>query len=141
MSPKEAMIETMNFAFPTIITSGTILAVAGTLIGAMTSEAAICGIGESLGRGTIISMLLVMFVLPQLLLLGDKIVEKTSFSMPKVAARPEKKANGKVQLDGRVKGYISGTVDGVISGTVDGEVNVTLMSKKLSEEEAKENEE
>ena len=61
--------------------------------------------------------------------------------MPKVAARPEKKANGKVQLDGRVKGYISGTVDGVISGTVDGEVNVTLMSKKLSEEEAKENEE
>ncbi len=141
MSPKEAMIETMNFAFPTIITSGTILAVAGTLIGAMTSEATICGIGESLGRGTIISMLLVMFVLPQLLLLGDKIVEKTSFSMPKVAARPEKKANGKVQLDGRVKGYISGTVDGVISGTVDGEVNVTLMSKKLSEEEAKENEE
>ena len=141
MSPKEAMIETMNFAFPTIITSGTILAVAGTMIGAMTSEAAICGIGESLGRGTIISMLLVMFVLPQLLLLGDKIVEKTSFSMPKVAARPEKKANGKVQLDGRVKGYISGTVDGVISGTVDGEVNVTLMSKKLSEEEAKENEE
>jgi len=141
MSPKEAMIETMNFAFPTIITSGTILAVAGTLIGAMTSEAAICGIGESLGRGTIISMLLVMFVLPQLLLLGDKIVEKTSFSMPKAAARPEKKTNGKVQLDGRVKGYISGTVDGVISGTVDGEVNVTLMSKKLSEEEAKENEE
>ena len=141
MSPKEAMIETMNFAFPTIITSGTILAVAGTLIGAMTSEAAICGIGESLGRGTIISMLLVMFVLPQLLLLGDKIVEKTSFTMPKVAARPEKKANGKVQLDGRVKGYISGTIDGVISGTVDGEVNVTLMSKKLSEEEAKENEE
>lgn len=53
MSHRDAMIETLNFAFPTVITSGTILAVAGTLIGQMTSEAAIVGIGQSLGRGTV----------------------------------------------------------------------------------------
>ena len=141
MPKKEAMIETMNFAFPTIITSGTILAVAGTLIGQMTSEAAIVGIGESIGRGTIISMLLVMFVLPQILLLGDKIVEKTSFSMPKAALLPEKQVSGKMQIDGRVKGYISGTVDGVIHGTVDGDINVNLVSGTVLEEEAESNEE
>ena len=70
MSHRDAMIETLNFAFPMVITSGTILAVTGTLIGQMTSEAAIVGIGQSLGRGTIISMLFVLFVLPQILLLG-----------------------------------------------------------------------
>ena len=46
MSHRDAMIETLNFAFPTVITSGTILAVAGTLIGQMTSETAIVGIGQ-----------------------------------------------------------------------------------------------
>ena len=61
MPKKQAIIETMNFAFPTILTSGTILAVAGTLIGKMTSEAAIAGIGQSLGRGTIISIIMVAF--------------------------------------------------------------------------------
>lgn len=64
MSHRDAIIETMNFAFPTIITSGSILAVAGTLIGLMTSTASITGIGQNLGRGTIISIFLVMFVLP-----------------------------------------------------------------------------
>lgn len=63
MHHRDAIIETMNFAFPTIITSGTILAVAGTLIGMMTSTPSITGIGQNLGRGTIISILLVMFVL------------------------------------------------------------------------------
>ena len=80
MDHRQAIIETMNFAFPTIITSGSILTVAGLLIGQMTSEAAIVGIGQSLGRGTILSIILVMFVLPQILLIGGTVVEKTSFS-------------------------------------------------------------
>lgn len=89
MPKKQAIIETMNFAFPTILTSGTILAVAGTLIGKMTSEAAIAGIGQSLGRGTIISIIMVMFVLPQILLLGEKVIDKTSFSVPDVKTLQE----------------------------------------------------
>lgn len=135
MSKKEAIIETMNFAFPTILTSGTILAVAGTLIGTMTSEAAIVGIGESLGRGTIISMILVMFVLPQILLLGDKIVEKTSFSIPKPKVVASQKANGKTMIDGLVKGYISGEIDGFIRASVEGDIDVNVYSGKIDSEE------
>lgn len=100
MHHRDAIIETMNFAFPTIITSGTILAVAGTLIGLMTSTPSITGIGQNLGRGTIISILLVMFVLPQILLIGGKIVDKTSFSMPNVAKKHS--GHGKVKVDGMV---------------------------------------
>ena len=87
MDHRTAIIETMNFAFPTIITSGTILAVAGTLIGKMTSEAAIVGIGDSLGRGTVISIILVMFVLPQILLLGASLWIKLPSPCPKPASR------------------------------------------------------
>lgn len=57
------------------------MTVAGTLIGQMTSDACIVGIGQCLGRGTIISIFLVLFVLPQILLVGGKLVDKTSFSM------------------------------------------------------------
>lgn len=132
MDHKEAIIETMNFAFPTIITSGTILAVAGTLIGMMTSDAAIVGIGQSLGRGTIISIILVMFVLPQILLLGGTIVDKTSFSMPSTGNR--KQASGRIRVDGMVRGEIHGTVSGTIHGFVDGDVNLNLISGTASEE-------
>lgn len=132
MDHKEAIIETMNFAFPTIITSGTILAVAGTLIGMMTSDAAIVGIGQSLGRGTIISIILVMFVLPQILLLGGTIVDKTSFSMPTTGNR--KQASGRIRVDGMVRGEIHGTVSGTIHGFVEGDVNLNLISGTASEE-------
>ena len=132
MSHQDAIIETMNFAFPTIITSGTILAVAGILIGQMTSEAAIVGIGQSLGRGTILSIFLVMFVLPQILLLGGTVVEKTSFSMPSAIRR--RGASGRVRVDGMVRGEISGTVSGMVHAVVDGKVDLNLISGSVTEE-------
>lgn len=140
-SKQEAIIETMNFAFPTIVISGSILALAGILIGQMTSEAAIVGIGQSLGRGTIISIILVMFVLPQILLLGGDIVEKTSFKMPNVIQK--KKESGLIRVEGLVRGEISGTVSGMMNALVDGDVNIQLLKgeavKEGGEEDAKEN--
>ena len=81
MNYKDAMVEALNLAFPTVMTSGTILAAAGFAIGILSSENTVASIGICLGRGTILSMVLVMGVLPQLLLLGDSIVEKTSFNI------------------------------------------------------------
>ena len=132
MSHQDAIIETMNFAFPTIITSGTILAVAGTLIGQMTSDAAIVGIGQSLGRGTILSIFLVMFVLPQILLLGATVVDKTSFSVHGAIRR--RSASGRVRVDGMVRGEISGTISGTVHAVVDGKVDLNLISGSVAEE-------
>ncbi|MDD6812606.1 MAG: MMPL family transporter [Lachnospiraceae bacterium] len=124
MGKEEAIIETMNFAFPTIITSGSMLALAGILIGQMTSEAAIVGIGQCLGRGTLLSIFIVMFILPQILLLGEKVIDKTSFSvsMPVMTRR----ATGLVSINGKVRGQINGIVIGEIHGIVRGEVNAIM---------------
>ena len=130
MDRKAAIVEAMDFAFPTILTSGTILAVSGILISRITTECTINGIGEAIGRGTIISIVLVMFVLPQILILGGKILEKTSFSMP--AASREHRASGLVAVDGLISGRISGTVNGVFRGTIDGDVDVRLLSGSVA---------
>ena len=129
MHHQDAIIETMNFAFHTIITSGTILACAGTLIGMMTSEAAIVGIGQSIGRGTIISIVLVMFVLPQILLIGGELVDKTSFSMPK-ANLPRIANSGHIRVDGMVRGEVRGYVQGIIRADINGEVDLNVISGK-----------
>lgn len=120
MSKKEAIIETMNFAFPTIITSGSMLAIAGILIGQMTSDAAIAGIGQCLGRGTIISILIVMFTLPQILILGEKIIDRTAFTMnmPVVTQR----SAGLVTIDGRIRGQVNGFLVGEFHGVIRGDV-------------------
>ena len=133
MPHREAIIETMNFAFPTILTSGSILACAGTLIGMMTSEAAIVGIGQSLGRGTIISIGLVMFVLPQILLIGGELVDKTSFSMPRTNL-PRISSSGHIRVDGLVRGEIHGYVNGIGRADINGDVELNLLSGKTTEE-------
>lgn len=127
MSPKEAIVETLNQAFPTIITSGMILSVAGLLIGFMSSDVAISAVGECLGRGTLISIVLVMCVLPQILLLGDAIIEKTSFTLKKRDRIQH--TSGLIHLNGRVRGYVSGIVDADISGIIHGEVSAMLDSE------------
>ena len=134
MSPRDAIIEAMNFAFPTIVTSGTILAVSGILISFLTTECTINGIGDALGRGTILSIFLVMFVLPQILILGGKILEKTSFSMPNVSR--EMRTSSLVAVDGIIAGEVHGMVNGLFRGTIDGEVNVRLLSGRAEETDA-----
>ena len=139
MDHRTAIIETMNFAFHTILTSGSILAIAGTLIGGMTSEAAIVGIGQSLGRGTLVSICLVMFVLPQILLIGGAIADKTSFSMPTAAKKAT--ASGHIKVDGMVRGEIHGYVSGIVRADINGEVNLNLLSGGIHEEGESEDEE
>ncbi|NLC67791.1 MAG: MMPL family transporter [Clostridiaceae bacterium] len=129
MSRREAIIEAMNQSFPTLITSGLMMAVCGILIGAMTSEPVIAGMGECIGRGTIISLVLVMFVLPQILLLGDKIIEKTSFTIsPFIRAL---NAKGTIYVDGQITGQVSGTIIGNLRGIIHGDINAIVESGEM----------
>ncbi len=131
MPKKEAIIETMNFAFPTIITSGTMMVLAGIFIGLMSSNGAVCGIGQCIGRGTIFSIIAVMFVLPQMLLLGEKIIDRTSFAI----SMPLKleKMSGLMRVDGVVRGRINGTVTGEIHGFVRGDASLFVNMGKMEQ--------
>lgn len=131
MPIKDAIVETLNFAFPTIISSGAILAIAGMLIGILSSDEAISSIGLCLGRGTFISILLVMFVLPPILLLGDTIIEKTSFTLKHRDIVQHR--SGYMRVNGHVRGYVSGIVDAQISGVIHGELSAQLDSENSDE--------
>lgn len=135
MPIKEAMIETLNQAFPTIITSGAMLASAGLIIGRMTSDNTISSIGTCLGRGTIISIFLVMGVLPQILLLGDILIEKTAFAI-KVPEITHVEGST-IRLHGRVRGQISGFVDADIQGVFQGSLHAMVESGAIEVDETR----
>ena len=130
MPIKEAIIETINQAFPTIFTSGTILTGAGFLIGQIASDATVASIGTALGRGTLISIGLVLFVLPQILLLGDLIIEKTALTinLPQATRRD---VSGKMTVNGHVKGYVQGEIDADIKGSFNGSMQASFDTKLL----------
>ena len=74
---KSAVIETLDQSFATIITSGSIMTLAGFVIGQMTSNPVIASLGTTLGIGTLTSIILVMLILPQLLYVFDGVIQKT----------------------------------------------------------------
>ena len=80
-SKKEAMADAVNEGFATVITSGSIMTLAGFLIGFRVTDVYVSHIGLAVGRGAAISIVLVMTVLPQLILLFDKAIEKTTFKI------------------------------------------------------------
>ncbi len=129
MDRKSAIIETMNFAFPTIITSGSMLALAGFSIGQLSSDGAICGIGQCLGRGTVISIILVMFVLPQILLIGEKIIDLTSFQVS--APIKMESQEGLMRIDGHIQGQIQGVMVGEVHAIVRGNVNAFVQMGEM----------
>lgn len=124
MNRKDAVVETLNQSFPTILTSGSIMTVAGFLIYGISTDPTIGSLGLALGRGTLTSILLVMSVLPQILLLGDALIEKTAFTLSR--GRKQRIDGGLFRVNGRIRGQVYGYVDGEINGMILGRVEAMI---------------
>jgi hypothetical protein len=138
MDRKDAVVEALTQSFPTVFTSGTIMTVAGFLIGRLSTDSIISSIGATLGRGTLTSIILVMTVLPQLLLLGDWLIERTAITLRRDGK--QRFNNGVMRLDGHIRGHVSGFVDGEIKGVIRGSVDA-LIESKYQEKEVEDDEE
>lgn len=79
MNKKDAMQGAIKTALPSVFTSGLILIVAGYIIGFVATQVYIYSIGLLLGRGTIISCILVLVFLPTVLYILDKPIERLTF--------------------------------------------------------------
>ena len=133
MPHKEAIVYALNAAFPTVFTSGTIMASSGMLIGNLSAQPVVSTMGLCLGRGTVISIFLVLFVLPAFLVLGDSIIERTSFKI-KAMEPKTRAATGTVRVQGHVRGYINGVVDADIHGIIHGQLNASVSTDGQLEE-------
>ena len=89
---KEAALSALNASFLSVLTSGTILTVAGYAIYFISTVSAIQNIGEMIGRGALLSMMMVLIGIPALLYFLDTWIyrERILFS------RIKEKLTGKV---------------------------------------------
>ena len=92
MAKKEAAMDAVSRSALSILTSGSILTIVGYGLCFTSSVAAIASIGRLVGRGAALSLVLVLFLLPVLLVLADDIVFGTRVRRQK---RREKKLNRK----------------------------------------------
>lgn len=79
MPAAAALDKTMGETFGSILISATILSVAGFCLFLSSSNAIVSEMGILLGRGTLLSMLLVVVFLPNALVLFDRVIEKTTW--------------------------------------------------------------
>ena len=127
-----AIVLTLNQAFPTIVTSGSMLVAAGFIINNISTNAVVAAIGLALGRGTLTSIAMVLLVLPQTLLLGDILIEKTAFTLKREVAKPLP-ASGRIRMTGHIKGYVNGVIDGDFTGVIDGEMGAVIRARDMYE--------
>ena len=74
----DAMADAQNATFPTVLTSGLILTGTGFALSLLASGT-VAAMGSLLGIGTLVSLLIVIFVLPSLLLVTEKAVDRCDF--------------------------------------------------------------
>lgn len=83
LGKKEAMKVTIIDNLAAVLTSAGILSGAGFVLAFTTSNPIIADIGMLLGRGTLLSLTMVILVLPALLILFDRIIQKTTLKPKK----------------------------------------------------------
>ena len=81
MEKEAAAVETLKRSIPSILTSGSILTIVGYILYHISSIAAIGDMGHLIGRGAILSMLLVCTFMPALLVLGDRVLMNNEVEM------------------------------------------------------------
>ena len=75
---RQAITDTVAATFVPITTSGIAITVVGTIMGIVSSHGILSQLGFFLGRGTFCSLVAVIFILPGMLCIFDKLIEKTT---------------------------------------------------------------
>ena len=78
VNKKEALLNTVSAVSLSIITSATILTLEGLLLGVISTHGIISQLGSLIAKGTILSTVIVLFVIPGLLYLLDKPIQMTT---------------------------------------------------------------
>jgi predicted RND superfamily exporter protein len=78
---KQAVIETVAAVTPSLLTSGTVLAVVGFLLGRISSHGVLAQLGMFVGVGSLFSLATVLFVLPGFLYLLDALIQHTTLKL------------------------------------------------------------
>lgn len=104
MDNKQAAIAAINKSTLSIVTSGGILTVVGYLLFFTSSIQAISQVGRLVGRGAILSMILVLSLLPAMLSVFDKQIQR---QQERGRRRKEQKANRKHRLPVPQKAAVS----------------------------------
>ena len=76
LDKKEALKVAVDTALPTVFTSGVILTVCGFIVGFVATQKSIATVGILLGKGALVSSLMIVLVLPSVLYLLDKVILK-----------------------------------------------------------------
>lgn len=91
MGKKQAVVETVAAVMPSVITSGSVLTVVGYLLGYISSHGILSQLGIFVGRGSLLSFAIVLFVLPGLLYLLDGVIQRTTLNLHFYKAPKEEK--------------------------------------------------
>ena len=78
LNKKEAVVQTVSSVTLSILTSGLTLTVVGFLMGYISTHGLLSQLGFFLGRGALLSMVIVLFALPGMLVLLDGLIERTT---------------------------------------------------------------
>ncbi|MCM1227973.1 MAG: MMPL family transporter [Clostridium sp.] len=78
MPKKQAIRDTVSSVAVSIMTSGSVLTVVGYLMGYFSTHGLLAQLGIFIGRGTVCSLAIVLFVLPALLYIFDGLIQKTT---------------------------------------------------------------
>ena len=78
MLKKAAARQTIKACTLSILTSSLVLTLAGTILGQVSTNGVLSQLGTLIGRGAVLSFVLVIFVLPSLLILFDGLIRRTT---------------------------------------------------------------
>ena len=95
LSKKEAAFMTLKTCTISILTSASVLTLAGVILGKVSTNGVLSQLGILIGRGAALSFVLVIFVLPTLLLLFDGVIRRTTLHCDFYRKEKESAESGK----------------------------------------------
>ncbi len=101
MDKKDALLAAVRSAMPTVFTSGLILIICGFVVGLVASMTSISTVGFLLGKGTLVSVLMITLVLPSVLYALDGFILKMTHQSKTKEERKARKEAKKAKKEAK----------------------------------------
>ncbi|MFR1849803.1 MAG: MMPL family transporter [Clostridium sp.] len=95
---RESIVDTIKTTTVSIMRSASILTLAGVLLWKISTHGVLSQLGHLLGRGTVLSTIIVLFVIPGMLYIFDTLIRETTVGANFYEGKPEKKKSEKREI-------------------------------------------
>lgn len=120
----------VGFTFPAVLASNAVVAISNLLVNQVASSTYVINVNRYLNQNAVVSVLLILFILPRVLLVNAHVISHASFTIPGLITHDD---NGNhVQIGNVIRNRVRNSITNAVGTVISNSIRLAIVSNGIS---------